>query len=126
MSGLKTLVLAGVVWTIAPSAFALGPLHHVFAACVGRFSAEMEHAWLIGDAEADALQDRRRSFIALMDATMPADAARDTLAYRIDTKIAHAALLTTASFDQDMRRAQQAKVTARAFRLSCEQLLLDS
>lgn len=61
-----------------------------------------------------------------MEATTPSEAARDVLAYRIDNKIAHAALLTAASFGQDARHAQKAKTIARSYRQSCEQLLLDS
>ncbi len=126
MSSLKTLLLAGVILPLSAPVFASGPLHYVFAECVGRFSAEMEHAWLLGDTEADAYQDRRETFIALMEATMPTEAARDVLAYRIDNKIAHAALLTAASFGQDDKRAQRAKIIAQSYRKSCERLLLDS
>jgi len=126
MSRMKTLLLAGVILPFTAPAFASGPLHYVFAECVGRFSAEMEHAWLLGDDRADLHENRRHTFIALMEATMPSEAARDILAYRIDNKIAHAALLTTASFGQDERHAQRAKIIARTYRQSCEQLLLDS
>ena len=126
MSSLKTILATGVILFTASPALASGPIHYVFAECVGRFSAEMEHAWLLGDAEAEMHEDRRRTFIALMEASMPSDDKRDVLTYRIDNKIAHAALLTTASFGGDERRAKRAKTIARSYRQRCEQLLLDS
>lgn len=126
MSSLRTMILAGVAWTWTSPAFALDHVHYVFAECVGRFSAEMEHAWLLSDPEADALQVRRSTFIALMEASMPTQKAREVLAYRLDNKIAHASLLTIASFGRDPDHAQRAREKARFYRVSCEQLLLDS
>ena len=126
MGGLKTIFVASLMFTVGAPAQTSEPIHFVFAACVGRFSAEMEHAWLLGDPEAEIHQSHRRSFIALMDASMPAQGGRATLAYRIDHKMAHASLLTAASFDQDSRRAAQAKIIAKSYRQRCERLLLDS
>ncbi|WP_082181907.1 hypothetical protein [Aestuariivita boseongensis] len=126
MSSLKTLLMAGLAATTPLPVWATSDIHYVFAGCVGRFSAEMEHAWLLENGEADRLRDKRHSFLSLMEASMPVEKARAVLSYRIDNKMAHAALLTTASFDQDARRAQSARAAAQAYRNNCERLLLDS
>lgn len=85
----------------------------------------MEHAWLMGSVEADLFEDRRRTFLSLMDAVMPADLARDVLRHRIENKMAHASLLTISTFGSDPKLAEAATSAARAYRLGCERILLD-
>lgn len=101
-------------------------LHHVFAGCVGRLSAEMEHAWLVGSAEADALADQRLVFLSLLEATTSPEHARTTLSYRIEVKMAHASLLTQATFHGDTPRARAADDMAFAHLSACRRLLLDT
>ena len=86
----------------------------------------MEHAWLIGHDEAEHFEALRHSFLSLMEATLPKEDAKKALSYRLDHKIAHASLLTIASFGQDERAARAARITARAYRHSCARMLLDS
>ena len=126
MSGLRKLVTAGVTLLIATPAWSADDLHQMFAGCVGRFSAEMEHAWLLGQAGADELAGRRETFLSLMNATITSEPAHQVLAYRIDSKMAHASLLALATFGQDAKLREEAKSTAHAHRLSCERILLDS
>ncbi len=99
---------------------------HIFAGCTGRISAQMEHAWLMNDARAEELADLRLTFVGILEAIMPADQARDTLNHRIEVKRAHSAMLTTASFGTDPRRAKIAQRTARIKLDACRDLLLDS
>ena len=103
MGSLKTYALACTIAFAAAPALSTGNLHHLFAGCAGRFSAEMEHAWLMGNVEADLFEDRRRTFLSLMEAVMPANSAREVLRYRIENKMAHASLLTISTFGSDRR-----------------------
>ncbi|MEQ3727851.1 MAG: hypothetical protein ABNH38_10615 [Tateyamaria sp.] len=97
----------------------------VFAGCTGRMSAEMEFAWLMSDARSDALQDQRQRFVTLLDAVMPDERARETLGHRIEAKLAHYSMLSTAHFGSDERLAKLAKQRAEANVQTCRTLLLD-
>ena len=97
----------------------------VFAGCAGRISAEMEFAWLTQDTRADAFQEQRQRFVSILDAVMPADRARETLHHRIEAKLAHSAMLTTARFGTNTRMAELAQQQARTQVRSCQNLLLD-
>ena len=125
MSRIKTFTLILLAFfALARPALASGDLHIVFAGCVGRFSAEMEHAWLMGDGSADTYEGHRSAFISLMEATMPEGSGSRVLHQRLDHKMAHASLLTLATFGTDARRARAASLAAKSYRLECEQLLL--
>ena len=99
-------------------------LERVFAGCAGRLSAEMEHAWLIDGDESDALQAQRSAFVAMLEASTPQGQERSVLAYRIDTKMAHASLLTLATFHEDEQRAETARLLAHQHVAQCRTLLL--
>ena len=113
------------VCTAAPS-FALEDIARTFAGCVGRLSAEMEHAWLVDGPEADRIAADRGEMLMLLEATQPMESARDYLAYRIDVKMAHAALLTQASFGQNPQSAENARRLALVYTSQCRDLLLSS
>ncbi|MEP1612083.1 MAG: hypothetical protein ABJL72_09190 [Roseobacter sp.] len=118
---------------VAVSLFALwgsptypnSPLSHTFAGCVGRFSAELEHAWLMSKPETSDLEAQRLTFLSLLDATLTQEHARKTLTYRIEVKMAHASLLTLATFGQDAHHARKAKNAALRHITTCQNLLLD-
>lgn len=112
-------------FTAAPS-FALEDIVETFAGCVGRLSAEMEHAWLVDGPEADRIAQDRGEMLMLLTATQPIERARDYLAYRIDVKMAHAALLTQASFGQNPQGAENARRLALHYTEQCRALLLSS
>ena len=101
-------------------------LLHLFAGCTGQISAEMEHAWLMNDERAPALAAQRLKFVSILDAIMPRDRARETLNHRINAKLAHSAILTTATFGTDPRLVRMAKKTALLRLTQCQNLLLDS
>ncbi|MCV6592061.1 MAG: hypothetical protein OIF48_03845 [Silicimonas sp.] len=102
------------------------PLADMFAACTGRYSAEMEHAWLVQDDRAGGFEQKRRQFIELLEAVVPAEERRAALHRRIEAKMAHAQLLTQAWFSNDHDRALWARSRARAEMNYCAGLLLDS
>ena len=106
-----------------------GPVHasqditRTIAGCTGRFSAEMEHSWLISDDRAEAFQDERATFVFLLEAAMQSD-HRAILGHRIEVKHAHASLLTVASFSADRTRARSARALADEYLDSCRSLIL--
>ena len=125
MSGLKTLAVLLFVVPM-PGRATDDPLVSVFASCAGRFSAEMEHAWLMQDAGSPQIENRRRQFIDLLNATVPLDQRRDALNLRIDAKVAHALLLSQAAFSVEADRSEWAVRRARSEIAYCTGLLLES
>ena len=101
-------------------------LTDTMAICAGRMSAEMEFAWLRSDPGADKLEEQRRRFVEILEALGPATNASEQLALRIDAKMAHAGLLTTAYFGTDGARAAWAKRHAVLHRQTCQNMLLES
>ncbi|WP_108836566.1 hypothetical protein [Tateyamaria sp. Alg231-49] len=126
MGSLRTLIASALIMTgLSGAARANDDLVLVFAGCTGRMSAEMEFAWLMSDARSDALQDQRQRFVTLLDAVMPDERARETLGHRIEAKLAHYSMLSTAHFGSDKRLAKLAKQRAEANVQTCRTLLLD-
>ena len=126
MSSLRTLIASALIMTtMAGAARAYDDLVLVFAGCTGRISAEMEFAWLMSDPQGDALHDQRQRFVSVLEAIMPPERARETLSHRVEMKLAHAAMLTTAHFGSDKRLAMLAKRQARVRIETCRALLLE-
>jgi len=125
MSSLKTVLVLLLVLPM-PCRATEDPLVSSFAVCAGRFSAELEHAWLVSDARADEIAHRRAQFIDLLIATVPDDQRRHALHLRIDAKVAHAQLLTVARFSRDADRSQWAVRRAESEIEYCTGLLLES
>lgn len=95
------------------------------AGCTGRFSAELEHAWLMQDRQREELEQQRENFIAILDAITPAASARTLLAHRVDAKQAQSVLLKLGEFATDPNQATWARQQARHYREQCASLLLD-
>lgn len=85
----------------------------------------MEHAWLLGQ-DAEDIEAARLTFLSLLDATLPAGQERDALARRIDSKMAHASLLTIGTFSQTPQHADRARLRAQWHLSHCRDMLLDS
>ncbi len=124
------LAAAGLCLASCPSTFA-GPasalrvdmMTRTFATCTGRFSALMEHQWLLSPAEADTTELQRRQMIELLQAVMPSARARDVLSLRIEAKYAQSLLLTRATFNADAADAARAGVTSARLLAHCAALL---
>ncbi len=125
MSGLKTL-LAVLIALPMPGLAVEQRLISEFATCAGRFSAELEHAWLMYDERAGEIERRRLLFIDLLNATIPNEQRRHALNLRIEAKVAHASLLTQATFSQDRERAFWAVRRAESEIAYCTSFLLES
>ncbi|MCH2077278.1 MAG: hypothetical protein MK180_10395 [Rhodobacteraceae bacterium] len=124
MSGLKTLLLAMGLLSAAPLT-ASGGIEFIFAGCVGRYSAQMEHAWLLGQNAEDE-EEKREVFLSLLEATMDAEQAEQVLAHRIASKMSQASLLTVAEFATDTDTATRAVELSQSEIQGCRSLLLDS
>ncbi len=109
---------------LASPASAFGDLWPVFAQCAGRYSAELEHAWLMGDRDAAMPKERRAHFVALAESVMPPDAGGAALDHRISAKVAQAALLQRAAFGESAEARKSAAEVARGHIQSCGRLLL--
>lgn len=125
MSSFKTLLIVLIALPMQGRATEQ-PMMSTFATCAGRFSAELEHAWLLGDARADEIDHRRALFIDLLDATVTEDRRRHALHLRINAKVAHAQLLTEATFSEDVDRSDWAVHRAQSEISYCTGFLLES
>ena len=114
-----------VVILCAPQSVMADDLFKTFAGCAARFSAAMEHAWLMGE-DAEELTSSRRKFVSMLDATLPADRGAEALNHRVAVKMAQATLLTSASFSGDAEKADRARQLSERYLASCRRLLLDS
>lgn len=101
-------------------------LPKVFAACTGRFSAELEHAWLMQTGDAEALEMRRARFEDLLEAVASIGMRSALLDQRIKAKSAHAHILNLAQFARDPDTARWAKRRAEVEIGYCESFLLES
>ena len=110
--------------SMASATQALDDLTREFAYCTGRYSAEMEHSWLINDPAAEEQEARRASFVALLDAVASPETGRSILNHRISAKAAQAALLARASFAEDPEIRQQSRTQASLLLESCDSFLL--
>ncbi len=121
------MIAAGaVICGMSGAAPAHDDLAYTFAECAGRFSAEMEHAWLMNDPGASDIAADRSSFVMLTSATMAPNDGRSILSHRIDVKLAHAALLQQATFGTTPARARSAQKVAQRHIATCRTLLLGS
>ncbi|WP_417207030.1 hypothetical protein [Antarctobacter sp.] len=130
MGALKTIIATFGLWTaLAAPLAALTDVPRerakVFAACLGRASAEMEHRWLMGGG-ADAEQDRRALFELLLDTVAPRSGlpGPEILDIRIRAKFAQAHLLQIATFHTDPDRKRRAGAAARMAMRPCTALIL--
>lgn len=122
----KLLIAAGMAMAALPALAAergTAAPGQLFAACAGRFSAEMEHAWLTGGT-GDAARDARETFVALTEAAIGPQEAAAALDTRIRAKRAQAALLLQGDFHTDRTLARRAKAMAQRQRRLCEAMIL--
>ncbi|MGV6803926.1 MAG: hypothetical protein ACWA49_06950 [Ruegeria sp.] len=125
MSTLRTFFLS-VLYILTSSGLlsAESGILKSFAGCAGRFSAEMEHAWLLNDPKAQDYELRRGGFVSLLEATTTADNAEFVLGHRVNSKHAHARLLQTATFASDEVKASAARRAANRYLDECNLLIL--
>jgi hypothetical protein len=96
----------------------------LFAQCAGRFSAQMEHAWLFS-RDGRGAQAGQAGMVELIEVLAPVAAlsGKEVLGLRIDAKMAHAALLGRAAVAADARARSRAQARADAQLARCAGLL---
>ena len=105
MCALKTLAMTLVVLASSHGAArAMIDLPREFATCAGRYSAMMEHAWLMQAPEAAEYARLRAAFLALVDAVDDGPGGV-TINRRVEAKAAQAELLRMATFGTEPGRA---------------------
>ncbi|XDA97881.1 hypothetical protein AB1M95_17460 [Sulfitobacter sp. LCG007] len=125
MRGLRKLSTAISALTLTGAACAAAEDHSVdFAICTGRLSALLEHQWLMADAGAQRTEALRAVMIDLLDVSTPSEKASRNLGIRIEAKMAHAQLLTLATFNDDPAEAAWARRRADTAIAACAGLLL--
>ena len=125
MSGKLTWVLAFLAAAGAAQAMETAEERLIgFATCAGRLSALMEFQWLIHDPEADQTELVRANLIDILDAVMPPDRGREVFHWRIEAKMAHAALLHRGRFNQNAADALWARRLAAEHSDRCRSYLL--
>lgn len=124
MSGLKTAATTVLALLASPlhASMALD-YPKEFAVCAGRYSAMMEHAWLMQSAEADSYERMRETFITLVEAI---DEGPGSVRFhrRIDAKFAQASLLHLATFSSEPAVARRAEQQVEAQLAFCRGLVL--
>ncbi|MEP2784325.1 MAG: hypothetical protein ABJO67_05470 [Pseudoruegeria sp.] len=95
-----------------------------FAGCAGRLSAKMEHQWMFDGPGSESTEKRRNTVVEILEAMIPPDQGRTVLAWRIEAKMAHSALLARAAFSLDKKEADWAFRTAQRMTSECESFLL--
>ena len=127
MCGMRIILRAGLLAVFLPSGAVAGQqddLVSTFATCTGRFSALMEHQWLMSDPRADETQARRAAMVALLESVTPMAERRQALARRIDAKFALAGLLTRVDFNRDPADAAWAAQRVEVEIAHCDALML--
>ena len=134
MSGLKTFLLTLALllpaqWMTSSPASALAErpsdMTPVFAACLGRYSAQVEDSWNAYSTD-DTSQFTRARFEGLLDAVRTGSELTGSriLQIRLEAKWAQARLLSIARFDRDPRMQRRARAQAALALRPCEALLL--
>lgn len=93
------------------------PLLREFAICAGRFSALVEHQWMVDGPASDVSAGTRDSLLALVGAVEEPGMEATVMGWRVEAKVAQKALLQRAYFAGDSaaekRAAELLQVCAR-------------
>lgn len=94
--GLETFlaVLAVGLFTSGPAM--TDPLLREFAVCAGRYSALVEHQWLVDGPASEATARQRDSLVSLVDAVARPEETERAMAWRIAAKVSQKRLLDRA------------------------------
>ena len=93
--------LAAVALGVCGPGQAADPLLREFAVCAGRYSALVEHQWLVDGPGSEVSAVQRDALLSLVGAVLPDDMAATAMGWRIEAKVAQRALLSRAHFGGD-------------------------
>lgn len=95
----------------------------LFASCVGRLSAVVEHEWNAAGAVSRTTAARRDAVVQIVAAILPQDRSRDALYWRNAAKEAQSNLIARANSASDAADAAWAQSQARRLEQECTSLL---
>jgi hypothetical protein len=129
MCSLRTILRAtALMLALAPTGGAWAgdglsddPLY-LFATCTGRLSALMEHQWIVDGPASDRTRQDRDAMLSLVEAAMREGEAVQVMAWRIEAKAAHAALLAQ-SRSPDAAQAKRAERQAGVLMQGCSAIM---
>lgn len=93
---LETFLAALAVGVVTNTPGAADPLARDFALCAGRYSALVEHQWLVDGPASEHSAMIRDAFVQMTEAVSGTEGAAVALNWRIEAKAAQAALLSRA------------------------------
>lgn len=99
--GLETFLTAVAVGFAGCGPASADPLLREFAVCAGRYSALVEHQWLVDGPASEVSAATRDSLLDLAEAVEGPGMATTVMGWRIEAKVAQKALLTQAHFARD-------------------------
>jgi hypothetical protein len=99
--GLETFLTALAVGFVTDSPATADPLLRQFAICTGRYSALVEHQWVVDGPASEASAGVRDSLWTLAEAVATPDEAATAMGWRIEAKLAQRMLLDRAHFAED-------------------------
>ena len=126
MCSLKTITVLVVLLAWVPKgANAFDDMLDTFAECAGRYSAQLEHQWLMNDPASTRTEAQRAQVLDVLFALMDGEAdAALTLKRRLEAKFAHSRLLQRATFNSDLDSALWARGRSNAEMRRCASLVL--
>ncbi len=105
--GLETFLTALALGLLSGGPGVADVLLRDFSVCAGRYSALVEHQWLVDGPASEDAADRRDAMLELVAAVMPGDMAKTAMGWRVEAKAAQGALLSRAYFAQDAVAAKR-------------------
>lgn len=99
--GLEIFLTAMAVGFVAQGPATADSLLRDFSVCAGRYSALVEHQWLVDGPASEVSARQRDSLLALIEAVQGPGQHATALNWRISAKVAQAALLARAHFGRD-------------------------
>jgi hypothetical protein len=97
---------------------------HFLATCAGRLSAVMEHQWMFDGPASEVTAAQFQAVVEILDAITWPDQRRAVMGWRIEAKVAHRALLSSAALGTNPDRAATASKQAQQLLAPCTAMLL--
>jgi hypothetical protein len=95
-----------------------------FATCAGRLSAQMEHQWMFDGPASEVTAKQNQAVVEMLEAITEPDHRPIVMGWRIEAKVAHRALLSSAALNTDPRRAATSDRHAQHLIAPCTAMLL--
>jgi hypothetical protein len=106
--GLETFLTAMAVGFAGCGPASAGPLLKDFAVCAGRYSALVEHQWLVDGPASEVSAQSRDALLSLVEAVEEPGMVAAAMGWRIEAKVAQRALLQRAYFAGDRMAEKRA------------------